>query len=382
MIPKNIGKDHIFSAVRDIDRDGIPPSKDSKKFKLFFEGKEYPPKYVISIANKYANGKELEPSDFSGGQETNNYLRQLGFEITEICLSPRRPQPQFNLRTNIDLNPSLARIIIADEWYEVDIDRSKLLLREICNAWPRRQKVNCLITCGGFLQFDWPDGLSLSDIGDNKFPKEESINRLIAEAKKQCDLLIDDELKKELIACTEYITIGIDSFMDKESTSETQPHVELVALINLKTRQYHWTGKSYPLTSQEKGLVRIKDLRTHFVDLPFGKVMILGCHDLNMFSPRGNAVVKAGWRKEIIHEMEQKVAEEKPKIVLQHPHTTDSPNIWTQAWNKLAKTTSTIEKYVSAGRYYYRDGARSDLDKVLIKTKRGSTIDFIVSIVE
>jgi len=68
MIPKNIGKDHIFSAVRDIDRDGIPPSKDSKKFKLFFEGKEYPPKVCYLNANKYANGKELEPSDFSGGQ--------------------------------------------------------------------------------------------------------------------------------------------------------------------------------------------------------------------------------------------------------------------------------------------------------------------------
>jgi hypothetical protein len=167
-----------------------------------------------------------------------------------------------------------------------------------------------------------------------------------------------------------------------ESSSQTQPHIELVALINLKTKDFNWTGKSYPTISQENGLLRINDLKTHFVNSSFGKVMILGCHDLNMFSPRGNAVVKADWRKEIIEEIGQKVVEEEPRIVLQHPHSTDSTGIWTPAWNKLGDMTPTIAEYISAGRYYNKEGVRSDLDMVLRKTKKGSTIDFIVSIVE
>jgi hypothetical protein len=72
MIPKNIDEDHIFSAIREIDKKGIPKSRKSKRFQLLYNGKYYPPKYVISLANKYANRMELEPSEFSGGQETNS----------------------------------------------------------------------------------------------------------------------------------------------------------------------------------------------------------------------------------------------------------------------------------------------------------------------
>ena len=84
MIPNNIKMDYIFKAIHEINRGGIPTGRESKKFNMIFEGKVYPPKYVISLANKYANGKELESSNFSGGQETNRYLKRFGFEIVEI----------------------------------------------------------------------------------------------------------------------------------------------------------------------------------------------------------------------------------------------------------------------------------------------------------
>ena len=51
------------------------------KFFLEHDGKYFPPKYVISLANKYANGKELDPSEFSGGRESNSFLERLGFDI-------------------------------------------------------------------------------------------------------------------------------------------------------------------------------------------------------------------------------------------------------------------------------------------------------------
>jgi len=93
MIPKNINRDYIFNAIRKINRDGIPKSRKSKKFQLLYNGKYYPPKYVISLANEYANGRELDPSEFGGGQEVNNFLRKLGFNIVSASSLKKFKEP-------------------------------------------------------------------------------------------------------------------------------------------------------------------------------------------------------------------------------------------------------------------------------------------------
>jgi len=94
MIPSNIERGHIIKAIREIDSNGILPGRESRSFLLIFEGKRYPPKYVLSLANKFANGEELDPSRFSGGQETNNFLKRLRFEIVGISSSKIRPKSE------------------------------------------------------------------------------------------------------------------------------------------------------------------------------------------------------------------------------------------------------------------------------------------------
>ncbi|MGQ9570403.1 MAG: hypothetical protein ACUVUQ_06095, partial [Thermodesulfovibrionales bacterium] len=84
MLPKNIDREHIIKAIEEVEKVGIPKGSGSKKFLLEYDGKCYPPKHIISLANKYANGKELDPSEFSGGKESNNFLRYLGFNVVEI----------------------------------------------------------------------------------------------------------------------------------------------------------------------------------------------------------------------------------------------------------------------------------------------------------
>jgi len=84
MIPKNIKKKHIIKAIEEVKRVGVPKGRGSKKFHLEFNGGYYPPKYVVSLANKYANGKDLDSSEFSGGGETNSFLRDLGFNVMEV----------------------------------------------------------------------------------------------------------------------------------------------------------------------------------------------------------------------------------------------------------------------------------------------------------
>jgi hypothetical protein len=581
MIPKNIIRNHILNAIQKVDLNGIPKGRDSKKFKLVYKAKIYPPKYLISIANQLANGEELESSGFSGGRETNNYLEWLGFEITgksplskqllkspkinksrsqsikshyercpdckqtiekmlrkiygevicnykfelgvlpedfiksehyhelkdifsslkryrghdsftrthelpsvdfyvpnpgiivefdesqhftscrkvalikypaslrigfdvnkwiELCdkinakdndplfrdeqrawydtlrdflpsikqlkptirlyskdfhwcsLNPKvksdvnkfeilmeRKKTQSDIEVKEDINPSLARIVIDGDW-EGNINTSKKILHKICDKWPHGKKVNCLITCGAFLNFDWPQ--SITDVGNDKYPNEKALDSLKSKAEKYCKFLIDEELRKKLNRYADYITIGIDSYKDKISLSNVsirQLHVELVALLDLKTNKYSWTGKSYPTTGQENRLVRFQDLKTHFVELPFGKVLILGCHDLNVFSPRGKVTTKNEWRKQIRKGFYNIVKKETPTIVLHHPHTTDSSRIWTGAWNELMKVAPTIKEYISAGRYFNSNGERSDINDVLRKTKFGDTIDFIVN---
>ncbi len=81
MIPKNITSEDILSAIDKIDKDGIPKNRLSVTYNLIYKGKSYPPKYVLSLANRFANGEELLPTDFGGGTEANSFLHKLGFTV-------------------------------------------------------------------------------------------------------------------------------------------------------------------------------------------------------------------------------------------------------------------------------------------------------------
>lgn len=585
MIPENLKREHVVKAIEEIKRVGIPEGRSSKKFLLEYNGNYYPPKYIISSANKYANGRELDPSEFSGGKETNDFLRALGFNIVEVSFSEKLdvkpsqkretsssgthhdercpkcketvtrllekiygkveqnykfelgahpddftntpyyaqlkeiyealenyrgfrefvkaktlpncdffvPNPGFivefdesqhftlprkitlgNYPENIELrfdreryialcdrinakdndppyrdeqrawydalrdflpaimqglkptirlfardfawcslnpnkpsdvrrfesilkgtpengdlievredpDPFLARTIIAGEW-EGKCEDAKRLLGDIYKKWTKGRKVKFIMTCGGFIQFDWPESVSRWDIGDNKCPNSEAVDTLVEEAQKCVRFVLSGGLDKKLGQLTDYITLGVDSYKEKISTTQNyinQPHIELVFLIDLRNNESYWTGKSYPTPKQQNGLVRISDLRTHFFDLDdIGKLMILGCHDLTIYNPRSKNA--KGWRERVNMEFKELARNKKPLCVLQHPHTTVKIRTWLNAWSCLRRTLPSVERYASAGRFYDPDRAPSEYDAlhdVLKGTKYGNTIDFIV----
>jgi len=582
MIPKNIKREHITKAIEGINKVGIPKGRSSKKFLLEYDGKCYPPKYIISLANKYANGIELDSSEFGGGKETNDFLRVLGFNIVEVSslkkanlklleehreissskvhrdercskcketmskllekiygrveqnykfgvgtlpenfietpyygklkqiyealqnyrdfrefvkaetlpncdffipnpgfivefdesqhftlprkitlenypeelklgfnseswiklcekinakdndppyrdeqrawydtvrdflpaikglnptirlyasdfvwcsLDPNNPSDvkrfenllkrssqSWEIKVREEPNPFLARVIIAGEW-EGKPDEAKRLLEDIYEKWPKDKKVNFIITCGGFIQFNWPQSISRQDIGDNKNPNKQAVDSLVKEAEK-CAKDVLDGLNEKLREITDYITLGIDSYKEKISTTKNyirQPHIELVFLIDIINNKFYWTGKSYPTDKQQRGLIRISDLRKHFFELDdVGKVMILGCHDLNLLINRGKKTKDESWKKSIRKEFQELSKEKNPNYILHHPHTTDSSRIWSAAWGATEKILPSVKIYASAGRYYDSEGARSGLNDVLEKTKCGNTLDFIV----
>jgi hypothetical protein len=583
MIPKNIHREHVLKAIEEVKRSGIPQGRGSKKFLIEFNGDYYPPKYVISLANRYANGVELNPSEFSGGTESNDFLRALGFKIVEvklpeetkhIPLKERRetalsiahhdercpkcketirkllekiygkvepnykfdvgarledflntpcysvlkeiyealqnhrgfrefvktailphcdffiPNPGFivefdesqhftlprrialetypnkrelgfnrekwialcekinakdndppyrdeqrawydtlrdfmpeiqGLKPTIRLfagdfawcslnpnntsdvqrfsrylkkasgnweievrdepNPFFSRIIIAGEW-DGDPKKAQAILKDVCAKWPEGKKTKFLITCGGFVQFDWPKSISRADVDDNKNPNEKVVNALVAEAEKCARHVLGGGLSDKLRQFTDYVTLGVDSSKEKISTTQNyigRLHAELVFLINLRNDDFYWTGKSYPTSSQQNGLVRISNLETHFFDLDVGSVMVLGCHDLAIFNPRSKNA--KGWREQVNKSFKEMANTKRPVCVLHHPHTTVKRRTWLNAWSSLSKKLPSVKHYAGAGRYQESDRDQSEwdsLDEVLTSTKRGSSIDFVV----
>lgn len=81
MIPDTISRDHIMAALAQLAGAAIPPSRQSVNYDLPFNGKLFPPKYVIGVAAKLATGKDLPLDSFKGGAATNAFLKKRGFEV-------------------------------------------------------------------------------------------------------------------------------------------------------------------------------------------------------------------------------------------------------------------------------------------------------------
>ncbi|MDD5070427.1 MAG: hypothetical protein PHV17_06825 [Candidatus Omnitrophica bacterium] len=567
MIPRNITRANILKALKELDRGVIPKIRISKKFLLVYKNKQYPPKYVISLSNRYANGKELDCSLFNGGDETNSYLEAKGFKVISVqasnifpgvCDAPRNTKAQkrhserccdckkviiemlrkiygeveINPKINIsakaedyksrnkdifsiynalkayrgsanfdrrktlprcdilvkngnflveldesqhftklreitlskypktlrisydfekwkqlceeikakdsdpcdrdearawydvlrdflsvidpsfgptiriylgstkwcDLDPNnqddidcfkklvkkkhnneysctkikngddpkLARIILKGPW-KGDRELAKNVLESVAGAFSKKECVDFLITCGAFLTFDLPEGL----IGSK------DINIFIKAAEKECKQLLSKKLRDKLSKFVKYITIGVDY---RSINGLQSLYCEMVAIVELKTNKYYWTGKSYPTTTQETTLIRFQDLKSHFISTSEGKVMVLGCHDLNIFSKRGKSVTQKEWKKKIRKDFYKIAKKMEPEIVLHHPHTTDYKATWTSSWKEIVRTIPTVKKYVGAGLYYNpkpNEEVTSTLEDVLDGNRRGSTLDFV-----
>jgi hypothetical protein len=87
---------------------------------------------------------------------------------------------------------------------------------------------------------------------------------------------------------------------------------------------------------------------THFIELNNQRVVILGCRNLNVFNPRAQANASPhGCKKQIADTFKSKRREFKPDIILQHPHTTDTPNIWSLAWRIVEKELTCVKHFAS-----------------------------------
>lgn len=79
-IPK-LNRQNILAALQYLDQNGVPSQHQSVRYELIGEdGKKYPPKYVIAVANHLANGGEISTSAFHGS-EARAFLLKQGFRV-------------------------------------------------------------------------------------------------------------------------------------------------------------------------------------------------------------------------------------------------------------------------------------------------------------
>lgn len=78
-------RDNIIAAIEKIDKNPeFRNNRNSSTYDLVFEGKNYPPILVLSVANQLNNGKELFLTDFDNKIDTPfKILRENGFKIIE-----------------------------------------------------------------------------------------------------------------------------------------------------------------------------------------------------------------------------------------------------------------------------------------------------------
>lgn len=76
---------HVLAAMERIRVEGVPALARSTRYDVLHpdDGAAFPPKLVLSIAMEVATGQPLPRTEFSGGEQTNAPLRELGFEIVE-----------------------------------------------------------------------------------------------------------------------------------------------------------------------------------------------------------------------------------------------------------------------------------------------------------
>jgi hypothetical protein len=81
-LPDTIERQHVLSAIEELDETGPQTFGRDPYRDLFYNGGRYPPETVVRIAARIANGHELAPESISGS-EVAELLRRHGFSVIE-----------------------------------------------------------------------------------------------------------------------------------------------------------------------------------------------------------------------------------------------------------------------------------------------------------
>ena len=80
MIPENITRENILNAITRVDNQGVPAHRGARRWAVLHNSVHYPCKLLVSWANEFANGRELDYKSFIS-DEARPFLIERGFNI-------------------------------------------------------------------------------------------------------------------------------------------------------------------------------------------------------------------------------------------------------------------------------------------------------------
>lgn len=78
----NLTEENINQAIQFIEKNKVPPGYKSKTADLVVDGKPYPPKYVLVVAQKMADGSVIDVKDFHT-KDAVSFLQEKGYNIVK-----------------------------------------------------------------------------------------------------------------------------------------------------------------------------------------------------------------------------------------------------------------------------------------------------------
>lgn len=263
-----------------------------------------------------------------------------------------------------------------------NFDLASRMLRQAVGerGWPPSRALFA-VTPGGFVQARMPEEYR----GRRSWASRASdFHSLTCAAEAAIWEVIDDDMCAKLRMRSHFLAVGVDLVPEGQSKVGGGPgtRAELVAVVDLNGGiVVRWTGKSYPACGQEERvLVQEPCLESHLLHLAGQRVLLLGCHDLNIFNGRARVNnTKNVDRQRRWQEMSDLARRFNPTMVLHHPHQTDAATTWRQGWSGIRKFLGFNGTYASGIAYYpHCRRARCPLEDVLLATKSDDVIDICV----
>lgn len=144
-IPK-FKREYIVEALKYIDENGVPSQNQSTRYELVTEdGKRYPPKYVVAVADHLKNGTEISTDGFNT-VEAKNYLETLDFTVET------KQQEKFELSITADAVEStderftIDNLSLGDNYKPLDTYFKKANGDVIRRSYSKGERRNCNMT--------------------------------------------------------------------------------------------------------------------------------------------------------------------------------------------------------------------------------------------
>ena len=224
-------------------------------------------------------------------------------------------------------SPRIARLF--HRWRQITPpDRASAPLNEAISLLQPILPQAILLAGAGFVSLELPYPTQ------NRFPDEAEFAAIVKEARQAAQTVRDTLPGEHPTLC-----FGVDVLATCARSQKQRQLGQFAAILQPGQTDIHLIGKGFP-TILEESYLRILDrdnpIAAHIFGIPLGSVAILVCHDINVYSPRGERTTENQYRKDWRNKIQQEVADVHPVFAFHLAHYIETPRSFLQAYGAWA----------------------------------------------